>query len=143
MPKKNAKSKRADAERATEWWVRKDLGCVNTIRAVRTKWQYQDLFGADVLGKKGDGSHVYVQVTAGQANAALKRRNKLEEMPWHKSDRVFLLRLIQTEDPANARKKKWFFRVEEYHNITMWKTWEDAVEIPKLWFTAYKPEKDV
>lgn len=138
---KNAKSKRADAERAAEWYAR-SLGCVVTRRAVQTRWQKQDFFAADVVGKMPDGSHVYVQVTAGQAGRVTERRRKLEQVPWDVKDIVQLVQLRQTEDPANARRKKWFFRVHEYQwdgrGDRAWITHDKAVDVPREWFKAWK-----
>ena len=136
MPKKNAKSKRADAERAAEWYAHEIEGCIHTIRAVRTKWQYQDLFGCDVLGKKPDGTYAWIQVTAGGAEAARRRRRKLEGYPWCSADMVLLLQLVSTEDPSNARKKRWWFRVYEYAAGNTWQQ-REPVEVPRMWFRAY------
>ena len=137
MKKKNPKSKRGDAERATVWYARKILKCVYTRRAVRTQWQTVDFFGSDIVGKRSDGSHVYIQTTAGQDSAVTARRRKLEKIPWHESDTVQLVQLRQTEDPANARRKLWFFRVHIYED-GVWSTSEDAVVIPREWFKAWK-----
>ena len=134
---KNAKSKRGDAERAAVWVAREIFNCVVTRRAVRTQWQSVDFFGADVVGKKDDGSHVYIQVTAGQDSAVTTRRRKLEKYPWHISDDVYLLQLRQTEDPANARRKLWFFRVH-YYSSGQWYTENEAIPVNKEWFKTYK-----
>lgn len=142
---KNAKSKRGDAERATVWYAREILGCVVTRRAVRTQFQSVDFFGSDIVGKMPDGSHVYIQATAGQDSAVTTRRRKLEAIPWHETDIVQLVQLRQTEDPANARRKKWFFRVHEYQYIFIddrhdreWVTHDQAVDVPREWFKAWK-----
>lgn len=141
--KLNAKEKRGDAERAAEHYAVHIHNCVITQRAVRTKWQAVDFFGADVVGKKADGVHVYIQATAGQYSSVTKRRRKLEVVPWHTTDIVELIQLIQTIDPANARRKLWFFRVHRYSVVVTkgfrtWYTTEKAVPIPKEWFRAYK-----
>ena len=145
MPKQNAKKKRGDAERAAEWYARAIHKCVITRKAIRTQWQSVDFFASDIIGKKADGSHVYIQATAGQNSAVTARRRKLEKIPWHESDTVELVQLIQTEDPANARRKLWFFRVHYYHKLIepdpirrKWKTKDEAVPIPKKWFKKYK-----
>jgi hypothetical protein len=97
------------------------------------------MFGADCMGKKPTGHYVFVQVTAGQNSQVTKRRRKLEEIPWLDSDDVQILQLISTEDPANARKKLWFFRVHHYyHNSIGWQTARKAVPVPSEWFKAYK-----
>ena len=144
--KKNAKSKRPEAERAGEHYARAIEGCVATVRAVRTKWQRQDLFASDIVGKRKDGTHVYAQVTAGQSEAVRTRRRKLDAIPWHESDTVLLLQLVQTDNPANARGKLWFFRVHKYcapHRYSedgprQWGVEDEACQVPKDWFKSYK-----
>jgi hypothetical protein len=144
MGKKTAASKRADAERAGEWYAHEIEGCVISVRAVRTMYQRQDLFASDIMGKRSDGTGVYIQVTAGQDSAVTQRRRKLEAIPWLRSDTVLLLQLRQTEDPANARRKLWFFRVHVYEipnkfgDKWKWRTLSMAVDVPKEWFKAYK-----
>lgn len=144
MPKKNAKSRRADAERAAENYVHETLNCVVSCRAVRTQWQSQDMFASDVIGKRKDGSCVYIQATAGQYSAVTARRRKLEKIPWMDSDVVQVVQLIQTENPANARKKDWWFRVHIYllyvggGHERRWHTLDKAIAVPKEWFKAFK-----
>ena len=136
--KKNSKSKRPEAERAAEHYAREVCHCVLTRRPVRTQWQSIDFFAADIVGKKKNGSHVYIQVTAGQASSVSARRKKLEKIPWHESDKVQLAQLVQTPNPANARKIDYFFRIHEYSgNPREWHIYEKAQPIPKEWFKAY------
>ena len=135
--------KRSEAERAAEWFAREILGCVDTRRAVRTKWQKVDFFGADVVGKRPDGSHVYIQVTTGQAPAVSVRKRKLEKYHWHKSDRVLLLQLKYKQE---GRKKKWYFDMYELEGGRKKADWQKheasaVLEIPRQWFTAYKEGK--
>ena len=140
--KSNSKQKRGDAERAARWYAHTVQKCVLTIKAIRSKWQSQDMFGADIVGKRADGTYFYAQVTAGKHQAVTARRRKLEKIPWHKEvDTVELLQLIQTEDPANARRKLWFFRIHWYDtNDHSWHTKDEAFPIPKEWFKAWKGE---
>jgi len=139
---KNPKTKRGEAERAGEWFLHEIEGCVETVRAIRTKWQRQDLFASDVVGKKKNGAHVYAQVTAGQDGAVRVRRRKLDKIPWHPSDKVFLLQLVHTANPANARSKLWFFRVHRMNTAMLtWKVDDVAQDVPKLWFKAWKNEE--
>jgi hypothetical protein len=153
--KKNSVVKRGECERASEWYAREIHNCCLVRRAIRTQFQSVDFFAADVVGKKKDGSHVYIQATAGQASAVSARRKKLEKIPWHFSDTVELAQLVQTQNPANARQTLWFFRVHEYHLISTptptcedfiitreWRTLPDAIPVPKEWFKAYKEEKN-
>ena len=140
----NPVGKRREAEVASEWYGRETLGCVATRRTVKAKFNKVDFFAADMVGKRKDGSHVYIQVTAGQADKVRIRRRKLEKYPWHKTDTVQIVRLIQTIDPANARRKLWFFRVHAYDLVNgkrQWSTEEQAVRIPSEWFKAYKEEE--
>ena len=129
----NPKTKRADAERAAEWFAHEVMNCIVTRRAVRSQWQKVDFFGSDIVGKKSDGTYVYIQATAGQDSAVSIRKRKLEKIPWGSFDRVLLVQLRSTEDPANARRKLWFFRVHELRDGE-WSTWKNAVEVPRGWF---------
>jgi hypothetical protein len=137
--RKNPKSKRPEAERASEWYAVKECGCVITRRACRTKWQSVDMFCCDVVGKRPGGSHVYIQATAGQNEAVRQRRRKLDSIPWHPSDEVLLLQLVHTENPANARSKLWFFRVHRLRTIDLkWLVDTEAYPVPKEWFKSLK-----
>lgn len=138
MAKPQAKAKRADAERAAEWYLRERCACVITRRAVRTQWHKVDFWAADVVGKRKDGSHVYAQATAGGSEALRQRRRKLEKIPWHVSDMVLVLQLTSTEDPANRRRKQWWFRVHLYNHGN--KVWQSVVahEVERGWFRAWK-----
>lgn len=138
MGKKQPKSKRPEAERASEWYLNLVEKCVVTVRAVRTQWQRQDLFASDIVGKTKTGCHVYAQVTAGQEEAVRQRRRKLEVIPWHPTDKVLLLQLVHTPNPKNARSKLWFFRVHEMNTQTAEWTVVCAHKIPKGWFKAWK-----
>lgn len=132
-----ARTRRPQAERAAEHWLRHVCGCVVTRRAVRTQWQKVDFWGADVVGKTAVGEHRYAQATAGQASAVTARRRKLEKIPWHSTDRIFVLQLIQTPDPANRRRQLWHFRVHEFRE-QQWLTWSEATLVPRSWFRAWK-----
>lgn len=137
--KKNAKSKRADAERATEHYAHEIMNCIRTVRSVRTQWQRQDMFSCDVLGKRADGSLVALQVTAGQRQAVTARKRKLGKEYWHYADTVQLLQLFSEQ---KGRGKLWFFKVYEYR-LSYMHTWiwilrRDAVSVPKEWFKKWR-----
>jgi hypothetical protein len=142
MTKPIAKSRRADAERAAEHWLRSVMDCVVVRRAVHSRFHDIDFFCADAVGKVASGAHVYAQVTTGQHQAVTSRRRKLETIPWHGYDVVFVLQLIEQRYPANRRRKEWWFRVHEYAPDSMgsrvWKTWDSATAVPKEWFRAWK-----
>lgn len=136
---KQAKGKRAESERASEWYLHEVEKCTHTVRAIRTKWQRVDFYACDVMGKRSDGTSVYAQITAGQVEAVRRRRRKLDKIPWHPTDTVLLLQLVHTQDPANARRKLYFYRV---HRLNLgnkeWSVDSQAQPIAKDWFTAWK-----
>lgn len=142
-----AKSKRPEAERAGEWFLREKMGCVVTRRALRTKFAKVDFYAADIIGKREDGSCVYAQVTAGGSEALRVRRRKLEKVPWHWSEDVLLLQMQEKE--FSGRGKKWEFRVhvllrgDEPNNPlrTQWEV-QSVEEIDKKWFKAFKEVDD-
>jgi len=146
MPAKIAKSRRPQAERAAEWGAIEVLECEHTRRALRTKYAKVDFYGADILGCTWDGAKVYIQVTAGQSGAVIKRRKKLQAYPWHLSERVMVWQLVERQDVANPRKKNWFFRVWEYGCgkkwDRTWREWPDVIRVPAKWFKAFKKGKD-
>lgn len=135
---KNSVSARKDAERACEWYAREVCGCIITRRAIQTQFQSVDFFGSDCVGKRPDGSHVYIQATAGQVEAVRQRKRKLDAIPWHVTDTVLLLQLVQTKDPANARRKKFFFREHIRSIAGIWSVLEEAKPVPKEWFKAFR-----
>src|SRR2546426_4428638 len=101
------------AEVAAEIWLRRQ-GHV-TRRAIRTKWQKVDFFGADVISIAQDGTKHFVQVTtSGRAEHVRERRRKMELIPWHPTDRVLIFQLVEREVPLDRRKVERFFRVHEY-----------------------------
>lgn len=140
----NAKSKRKDAERAAVWFAMEHLGTVIYRKAIQAQWQKVDFFGSDIVAKYKNGVTVYIQVTAGQDQAITARKRKLEAIPWHYEDKVYLLQLKQRQGVVNARRKEWFFKVWEYAigigNERTWELWPDPVSIPSKWFKSYKPE---
>lgn len=137
IQKKNPKGKRADAERACEWYAHEVMNCLRTVRSVKTQWQRQDMFSCDVLGKRVDGSLVALQVTAGQPQAVTARKRKIEKELWHRSDVIQLLQLVRED-------RKWFFRVYEYYNNPsgswIWLPLTPNVPVPKSWFRKWKPK---
>lgn len=145
--RKRGKSKQRHkaAERAAEWFAREKMDCITTVRAVATQWQRQDLFAADCIGKRSDGSFVAIQVTAGDSSNASPRRRKLERVPWSITDTVLLLQLTSTPNPANRRKISWWFRVHSYREQggqREWIVWDEAVPVPSQWLKAWKGDTD-
>jgi hypothetical protein len=146
-----SKTKRPEAERAAEWVLRERYNCVVTRRALRTKFAKVDFFAADVIGIRADGTKVFAQATAGSNECVRTRRRKLEAIPWHPSDTVILLQLVETPDPVNQRKTSWFFRVHrlavtpnirgEHEYNAGWLDVTEAIPVQKEWFKAWKEKK--
>lgn len=147
-----AKSRRTDAERASEHCLVHSFGCVVTRRMKRPagggaslstdgKKQWQgwggkvDIFHCDVVGKHRDGSHVYAQVTCGQVEAVRQRRRKLETVPWHETDIVLVLQMVETPDPVNQSRKVYHFRVHHFFE-GKWSVDDEAIRIERDWFKA-------
>lgn len=139
----SAKADRNNAERACEHYCREVLGCVVTVRAVRTQWQRQDLFAGDVIGKTAEGHLRVVQATAGKDQAVTARRRKLERIPWHPSDRVQVVQLRSWPDPANRRRLLYGFRVHEWEHQLSPGAWgvQDRIQpVPREWFKSVQKE---
>lgn len=131
----SSKADRRAAEPAAEWYAREVLGCIHTVRAIRTKFQRQDLFGADVIGKRSNGSWVAIQVTAAENESSIRsRRRKLDRLPWSSEDTVLMLQLVSLPHPANkSRKQKWF-RIHRFDPVRLvWTTEREAHLIEPLW----------
>lgn len=121
-------------ERAAEHWVVQQ-GCTFTRRALRTRFNKQDYFAADVCGKM-PGATYYVQVTKGHGNVSVRKR-KLEQIPWVPTDRVFVFECRVTRDPVNASREVHWFRVHRYDSKTKeWTVDPEAIRIPRKWFKA-------
>ena len=146
------KGKKSGAERASEWYARDVHGCVVAQRAVRTKFQKVDFFACDCVGKTSDGSHVYLQVTAGNDTQVTKRRRKIEEIPWHTSDHVLILQLAYLVDPSHKGRKLWWFIEHVYSLVSFannepsgndrkWKTRKPPFSIPKHWFSVWNEKR--
>lgn len=135
----NTKALRRQAEVAAVHFLIDQLGCVHSRRAIRTKWQKVDFFGADVVGVLETGAKIYAQVTTGAAAAVSVRRAKLAAFPWHPSETVLLLNLVATASPAKGRRTQYWFRVEELKRDLghrKWVDWPEPVEVPREWFSG-------
>lgn len=139
MPRnKVAKSKRKEAENAGEHCLRESFGCVNIARAVKTQFQFEDIFGSDVIGKDCRGWTYYAQVTTGQSSAVSSRKRKLESIHWNDTDTVMILQL---GFEPNGRRKNWHFVVHDYDTDTgKWSCWESPIAVPGEWFKRYRKE---
>lgn len=136
MKHKTSRARQKDAERATEHWLRQRFGCVNTVRAVNTKFQRQDLFAADCLGLDPSGRLIAAQVTCGKSQAVRARRRKMEAVAWSKDHRVFVLELRSAQ---YGRGKRFWFRVHELWCCSRkWVVWKEDVDVSQAWFRAWK-----
>jgi len=120
----------------------RSLGAVSTVRAVRTQWQRQDLFGADVLGLSDEGVLIAVQATAGGDSAVTSRRRKLEAHPWPSRSEILVAQLRHWPDPNYRSRLLYAFRVHEW-NGEAWEVWGDVVPVPRTWFKSAKEVRDV
>ena len=137
MKQKTSRNRQREVECAAEHFLRVHLRCVNTVRAVKTRFQRQDLFACDVIGKTESGSFVGMQVTCGTSANVAQRRRKLEQVSWSRDDRVLLGEF--REEKAGSRKT-YSFRV---HSLLLgeWIVWTERVSVPREWFRALKPKE--
>lgn len=141
-PVKMSKADPKSAERAAEHFAVKVLGCVKTIKAVKAKFQWQDLFGSDVIGKDKKGYWKCIQVTTGKYSSVYQRRKKMEAYPWQFTDTVMLLQMIKFKD--DTKKLCYAFKIYDYFHQEQKKTWSKGtriVEFDKSWFKALKNSK--
>ena len=124
------------AEVAAQHYCHVVLDCTITRRAIRTRFQKVDLFGCDVMGRREDGSCVWIQVTAGKSANVAQRRRKLEAIPWNVLDDVRLLELRRPE------RGIYTFRVHRYVD-NEWIVDPGIFWIPRSWFKAYRPDEKV
>ena len=137
MRHKTSRNRQRQVECAAEHFLRVKLDCVNTVRAVKTRFQRQDLFAADCIGKiRVTGDLVAIQVTCGDASNVAHRRRKLEAVQWSTLDTVLLGEFRSERCGRGIRN---WFRVHEL-NGKGWTVWNHPVDVPKEWFRAWKPD---
>jgi hypothetical protein len=131
----------SNAERAAEHFAREVLGCVQTRRAVRTRFQKVDFFGCDLMGRREDGSSVWIQVTASREGSAGKnsgnvwsRKRKIETVPWREDDTVLMLEMVREK---NGRSWDYHFRGQQLREHAMWFQ-KEPIPVPKRWFKAWR-----
>lgn len=139
--KKSNKAAARRAEYAAEHFL-VSLGCIITRRMIRTRFNKVDFFGADVVGKNYTGRHFYAQATSSEHEQALKaRQSKLELIPWHPSDIVFVVWL---KSEIKGRSKEWYFQVYEYifnDEERVRSHWSlSTVDVPKEWMKPLESE---
>ncbi len=136
------KAYRRLAEVAGVHYAHKIMNCLKCVRATQSQYQKVDLWASDIVGKRRDGSHVYIQVTSGQSSAVTTRKKKLEAVTyWHYTDTILLLQLYWEPNPEK-RGKLWYFKVWEYvvPNRYVYRTWMHMSDhvVPKEWFKLYR-----
>ena len=124
------------AEVAAQHYCHVVLDCTITRRAIRTRFQKVDLFGCDVMGRREDGSCVWIQVTAGKSCNVAQRRRKLEAIPWNVFDDV---RLLEFRRDGSS----YGFRVHQLFNNKVWTVRDMLEPVPRSWFKAYRPDEKV
>ena len=113
----------------------KDLG-YDTRRAIVTKWQKVDLFGADVIAKNKNQT-VYIQVTKSKPEGISSRRMKLENQKWCPTDGVLIFQFIEERE---GRRKTYFFRIQEMYKNRLWFIWDFFIPVPREWFKVKKED---
>lgn len=138
MSHKTSRNRQRQVECAAEHFLRVHLACVNTVRAMKTRFQRQDLLACDVLGKQlGTGRLIGIQVTCGDSANVAQRRRKMEAVAWSDNDSV-LLGEFRTE--RGKRSRHWF-RMHEYKDGE-WSVWGHEVAVPKEWFRACRKPRN-
>lgn len=130
MSHKTSRNRQRQVECAGEHFLRERMNCVNTVRAVKTRFQRQDLFACDVLGKTERGYLVGLQVTCGDHRNVGHRRRKLEGVSWSANDTVLI------GEFRSEGRQRWF-RMHELDGGE-WRVWEIPVDVPRTWFKAWK-----
>lgn len=139
--RKVSKTNRRKAEVASEHYLYHICKCDphQIRRAVHTQWQKIDFWFSDVMGRTPKGRCFYAQVTAGQAEAVRQRRRKLEKISWNAFDNVMVLQMVEQPNPANHRKKDFYFRIHRLDHINLvWSVDEIAFPIPREWFNKLR-----
>jgi hypothetical protein len=137
-------AKRREAEVAAEWFLRESLGCAETHRALRTRFARVDFYACDVMGRTRDRNY-YAQVTTGKDDRLRLRRRKLESIggdggaprAWKQPDVVMVLQLVRRQNPVNAARVDYYFRVHEFdYAAGSWVVLPEAVPVKLEWFRA-------
>ena len=131
-----------EAEVAGEHLLRAHFACVLTRRAIRTKFAAIDFFACDVMGRRADGSMIWLQVTTakGTGTVAVKRR-KLEAIPWNAFERV-LLGVFHTD--RTTRPHLLTVRVHELRHQEPERDWSILLEdqpFPRAWLKTVAKEE--
>jgi hypothetical protein len=140
--RKSSKDLRRKAELAAVNWCYEENGCVSHVRAVRTQWQRQDLFGADIIARDANGRDTFIQVTTGGHSAISSRKNKIKKHPWAPDARVAIFQLFVLPDPNNLRRNKYYFKQYWFFPESgEWSTDELVIEIKNEWLKTINREE--
>jgi hypothetical protein len=101
-------------ERAAETWLIEEKLARHTHRAVKTQWQAEDLFGADVIGFIPTGFALVQATTTNGVSGRLKRMERRDGeafVPPRSWEQRYLLAWRSERDPDDGRRRNHFFRV--------------------------------
>lgn len=102
---------------------------------MRTRFQRQDIFGADVVGRHSLGV-IYAQVTTGGSSAVSARKKKLKTINWfHEFEEVLMLQVLTKKV---GRKNVSEFRIWELDPVQGWLEWDELVAIPSEWKKPFR-----
>lgn len=133
------KAYRAKAETAAVHYAKKVEHCYVTRKASRARFNEVDFFASDVMGKRENGSTVYIQVTCGNSQKVKERMLKLEKHAWNVHEDVLMLQLNRKKE---ERSFKYYFSIwryvpeysENYPPLRKWTKFYEGYDVPQAWF---------
>lgn len=141
--RKVSKSKCGPAETAAMWYLHEVCHCdpAQIRKAIRAKFQSVDFWACDVMGRTKRGEVFFAQVTTGGNEAVRVRRRKLEKISWNDTETVMVLQLVESQNPTDARKKVFHFRVHNLEDKDQWYVEPESVLVPRKWFKRFQVEE--
>lgn len=130
------KNYHAEAEIAAVHYAKEVEHCYVTRKASRARFQEVDFFAADVMGKRKDGSVVYIQVTCGNKQLVKERMHKLEKHVWNDHEDVIILQLNRKKE---GRRFRYYFTIWRYlimDEVRSWTNYYEGYDVPKEWFKS-------
>jgi len=128
------KQDQANAEKAAQWLLA-SWGYTQQRKAVRTKYQKVDFFGADIMAMDDyRGYKIFCQVTTGGYEAIRQRKRKLEQYIFSEHDDVFIFVMKKEK---KGRSFEYWFEIN-YFDMSGDDWYERPPEpIKREWFTRY------
>lgn len=135
------KEYRAKAEIAAAHYAKEVESCYVTRKAAKSQFQQVDFFAADVMGKRENGSTVYIQVTCGNNQKVKERMHKLEQHAWNGYEDVIMLQLNRKKE---SRSFVYYFSIwryvptysQNYPPPRHWTKFYEGYDVPKAWFKS-------